>query len=107
MGLIRYLQIGVVIALVSSGFYIKHLIGVQAVLKYEQAELKAEIKSREDNMKLLVIQLDKEAEYRQIAESALVELYKDVPDVEYQTDLPPNIQGVLDRFHSRIRPSTP
>jgi len=107
MMIIRYLQIGVVVALVASGFYIKHLIGVQAVLKHEKIELEAQIQTNADNLKLVVSQLDREIEYRQIAESALSELYKDVPDVEYQTTLPPNIQGVLDRFHSRIRPNSP
>ena len=105
--MMKYFQLFALIALVSSGFYIKQLIGVQAVLKLEKTQLEETIKNKEENMKLLVIQLDREAEYRQIAETALGELYKDVPDVEYQTTLPPNIQGVLDRFHSRVLPSNP
>lgn len=100
----KYLQISALIMLVAAGFAIKHLIEAKAVLEIENTQLEETIQNKEENMKLLVIQLDREAEYRQIAESALGELYKDVPDVEYQTDLPPNIQGVLDRFHSRIHP---
>lgn len=107
MGLIKYLQIGVVLALVASGYYIKHLIEVNAVMEVEKAALEQVIQTKADNEKLLVQQLDREIEYRQIAESALGELYKDVPDVEYQETLPPNIQGVLDRFHSRIRTGNP
>ena len=105
--MMRYLQIGAIIALVSMGMYIKHLVGMQALLKDQVTELEAERQFKEENMKLLVVQLDREIEYRMIAESALTELYKDVPDVEYQTTLPPNIQNVLDRFHSSIRVRTP
>lgn len=105
--MLKYLQLFTLIALIGSGFLIKYLIGYQAVLEIQKTQLEEVIKNKEENMKLLVIQLDREAEFRQIAESALTELYKDVPDVEFKTDLPPNIQGVLDRFHSRIRTDNP
>lgn len=101
--MLKYIQVAALIALVSSGFYIKHLIGVQAVMKSEVAALEAQIETNQRNLKLVVNQLDREAEYRLIAESALSELYKDVPDVEFKETLPPNIQNVVDNFHLRIR----
>ena len=106
MNPIRYLKIGVVLLLVSSGFYIKHLLNEREELIGENLVLETQIKINEDNLKTLVNLLDEEKEHREAAEEALLSL-KDVPDVEYSQNLPPNIQTVLDRFHARIRSTTP
>lgn len=106
MNPIRYLQIGVVLLLVSSGFYIKHLLNEQESLIEENLVLETQIKTNEANLKILTNLLDEEKEHREAAEEALLSL-KDVPDVEYSQNLPPNIQTVLDRFHARVRPTNP
>lgn len=107
MMIIRYIQAGVLVALVLAGFYIKHLLGVNEAIQAELAVIQAQAETNAKNLKLVVQQLDRESEYRLIAESALAGLNKDVPDVEYQQTLPPNIQNVVDRFHRSIRRNTP
>lgn len=103
MGLSTYLKIGALVALVATGFWINHVLNQNRKLREEAEIMTLQIQKNAENVKLLVQQLDREIEYRQIAESALGDLNNEVPDVVYSQSLPPEIQGVLDRFHSRVR----
>lgn len=102
--MMRYFQIAAVIAFISMGFAVKILVDQKRGLKEEILLLETQADITENNLKLVVQQLDREIEYRQIAETALNDLANEVPDVVYSQELPPQIQGVLDRFHERIRP---
>ena len=97
-----YLRVGALIALIAFGFWVKHVWNQNQRLVEQNQELSLQIEKNAKNLKLLVQQLDREIEYRQIAESTLNDLINEVPDVVYSQELPPKIQGVLDRFHSRI-----
>jgi len=102
--MMKYLQIGALIGLVVFGFWINRLWNENQRLSEENSELVLQAKKTADNMKTLVQQLDREVTIRQMAETTLNELMNEVPDVVYTQELPPEIQGVLDRFHDRIRP---
>lgn len=102
LGLRTYLMIGGLIALMGMGLLVNHLWKRNADLRETNQTMELQIKKTTENIKLLVTQLDREAENRQNAEKALTELMQEVPDVVYSQSLPPEIQGVLDRFHTRI-----
>ena len=102
LGLKAYLMIGGLVALMGMGLLVNHLWKRNADLKEANQIMELQIKKTTENMKLLANQLDREAENRQNAEQALTELMQEVPDVVYSQTLPPEIQGVLDRFHTRI-----
>lgn len=102
--MMMYLRIGLLVVLVAAGFWVKHIWNQNVELREENSQMTLQIEKNAQNVKLLVQQLDREVEYRQIAESALNQLSNEVPDVIYSQALPPEIQGVLDRFHQRIRP---
>lgn len=102
LGLKAYLMIGGLVALMGMGLLVNHLWKRNADLKEANQTMELQIEKTTENMKLLVNQLDREAENRQNAEQALTELMQEVPDVVYSQSLPPEIQGVLDRFHTRI-----
>jgi hypothetical protein len=97
-----YLRIGALLALIAFGFWFKHLWDENTALIKNNVEMSKQIEKNAENMKLLVQQLDREIEYRQIAESALSDLSNEVPDVVYSQKLSPEIQGVINRFHARI-----
>jgi hypothetical protein len=99
--MIRYLQIGALVGLVAFGFWINHLWKENQRLSEENTQMILQAEKTAENLKLLVQQLDREVEYRQIAESALSQL-NEVPDVVYSQRLSPEIQSVLDNFHTRI-----
>lgn len=101
--MMMYLRIGALAVLVAFGFWVNHLWNQNQRLNAENFQMELQIEKHAENLKLLVQQLDREVEYRQIAESALNQLSEDVPDVVYSQSLPPEIQSVLDSFHSRIR----
>ena len=100
--MMMYLRIGALVALVAFGFWINHLWKQNQRLNEENTQMELQIEKHAENLKLLVQQLDREVEYRQIAESVLSNL-NEVPDVIYSQSLPPEIQNVLDNFHARIR----
>ena len=97
-----YLRIGALLFLVAFGFWVKNLWNNNQELKAQNQEMLVQLERSAENMKLVVRQLDREIEYRQIAETALNDLKDEVPDDVYSQELPPEIQGVLDRFHDRI-----
>lgn len=99
--MMRYLQIGALVGLVAFGFWFNSVLNKNKELRLENETLVLQAEKTAENMKLLVIQLDRETEYRQIAESAIGQL-NEVPDVVYSQKLPPEIQDVLDGFHERI-----
>lgn len=102
--MIKYLQLTAVIAFISMGFVMKILVNQKKVLQRELSVLEQQEETTKKNLLLTVQQLDREIEYRLLAENALNDLMKEVPDVVYSQQLPPEIQGILDRFHQRIRP---
>lgn len=102
--MMKYLQLTAVIAFVSMGFALKILVDQKKALQRELSVLEQQEEVTKRNLLLTVRQLDREIEYRLLAENALNDLMKEVPDVVYSQQLPPEIQGVLDRFHQRIRP---
>ena len=102
LGIRAYLSIAVLVVLVGTGVFAKYLWNQNRILRDKNEVMELQIQTTQDNVKLLVQQLDREAENRQNAEAALNELMQEVPDVVYSQSLPPEIQGVLDRFHSRI-----
>jgi uncharacterized protein YoxC len=102
LGLRAYLSVAVLVILVGTGVFAKHLWNQNRILREKNEAMGLQMETIQDNAKLLVQQLDREAENRQNAEAALNELMQEVPDVVYSQSLPPEIQGVLDRFHSRI-----
>lgn len=102
LGLKAYLMIGAAVAFLGMGLLVNHLWKKNADLREANQIMELQIEKTQENIKLLVQQLDREAENRQNAEQALNELMQEVPDVVYSQSLPPEIQGVLDRFHSRI-----
>jgi hypothetical protein len=102
--MMKYLQIGALIGLVAFGFWINRLWNENQRLSEENSELVLQAEKTAENMKTLVQQLDREITIRQMTETTLNELMNEVPDVVYTQELPPEIQGVLDRFHDRIRP---
>jgi len=99
--MMKYFQIGALVGLVALGFWFNSVLNKNRELKLENEILISQAEKAAENMRLLVIQLDREVEYRQIAESALGQL-NEVPDVVYSQELPPEIQGILDNFHERI-----
>jgi len=99
-----YLTIGALLLAAGVALWVDNLWESNRRLSSQNEELTLQIEKNAENLRLLVQQLDREIEYRQIAESALEDLGKEVPDVVYSQSLPPEIQGVLDRFHERIRP---
>lgn len=102
--MMKYLQLAAILAFVSMGFAVKILFEQKRELRLEVEALELQAEKTAENMKTLVQQLDREIEIRQLTESTLNELMNEVPDVVYTQQLPPEIQGVLDRFHDRIRP---
>ena len=102
--MMKYLQLAAILAFVSMGFAVKILSKQKRELRLEVEALELQAEKTAENMKTLVQQLDREIEIRQLTESTLTELMNEVPDVVYTQQLPPEIQGVLDRFHDRIRP---
>lgn len=99
-----YLTVGALLVAGGVALWVNNLWENNKRLSSQNEELTLQIEKNAENVRLLVQQLDREIEYRQIAESALEDLGKEVPDVVYSQSLPPEIQGVLDRFHERIRP---
>ena len=99
--MIRYFQIAAVVAFVAFGFWINSLINENRELSEQNTQMTLQAEKTAENLKLMVQQLDREIEYRQIAESALSQL-NEVPDVVYSQRLSPEIQSVLDNFHTRI-----
>lgn len=99
-----YLTVGALLVAGGVALWVNNLWENNKRLSSQNEELTLQIEKNAENLRLLVQQLDREIEYRQIAESALEDLGKEVPDVVYSQSLPPEIQGVLDRFHDRIRP---
>lgn len=99
-----YLSIGALFLAAGIALWVDSLWENNRRLSSQNEELTLQIEKNAENVRLLVQQLDREIEYRQIAESALEDLGKEVPDVVYSQSLPPEIQSVLDRFHERIRP---
>jgi hypothetical protein len=99
--MMMYFRIAALVGLVALGFWIKQIWSQNQELKEQAAVMTLQIEKNAQNVKLLVQQLDREIEYRQIAETALGQL-SEVPDVVYSQGLPPEIQGVVDRFHARI-----
>lgn len=100
--MLTYLKIGALVALVALGFWFKHVLNQNAVLREQNEVMQLQIEKTNENLKLVVQQLDRETEYRQIAESALNNLSNEVPDVVYSQRLPPEIQRVIDDFQARI-----
>ena len=72
-------------------------------LKDENKRLNTQIEVIEINVDLLETLLEDEKKTREAAQEALNALLEDVPDEVFQTTLPPEIQSVIDGFHSRIR----
>mgnify|MGYP000957650905 CR=1 FL=1 len=99
--MMKYLQIGALVGLVAFGFWINHLWNENQRLFEENIQMELQAEKTAENMKLVIQQLDREIEYRQIAESALSQL-NEVPDVIYSQRLSPEIQSVLDNFHIHI-----
>lgn len=97
----------IIFALVSFGVYAKHLWNKNQELRRENEILAVQVETNETNLKLVVQHLDREAELRLQAEEALNALLKEVPNEEYSQALPPNIQRVVDNFHSSIGHSAP
>ena len=102
--MIKYLQIGIVVGVVAGAVTLKLLWDSNQELKAEKLILETQIQVNADNLVLLTNQLAFEQKNRISAQVALSELAKEVPDVIYSQELPPTIQGVLDRFHQSIRP---
>jgi len=102
--MINSLKIGALVGLVAFGFWTKTIWNQNIKLRETNEVMELQIEKNAENVKLLVQHLDREIEYRQIAETALIDLASEVPDVVHSQPLPPEIQGVLDRFHERIRP---
>ena len=100
--MMKYLQIGVLVGLVAIGFWFNSVLNKNKELRLENETLILQAEKTAENLKLMVQQLDREIEYRQIAESALSQL-NEVPDVIYSQRLSPEIQSVLDNFHARIQ----
>lgn len=97
-----YLKIGALVGLVAFGFWFKTIWSQNNQLQKANETMYLQIEKNADNLVLLVRQLDREVEYRQIAESALRNLSDEVPDGVYSQTLPPEIQNVLDDFNNRI-----
>lgn len=93
------------VALIIGGgvFYISSLRDKVDELETQVSLQKEQIKIHADNVVLLTEQLAFEAENNEIGQTAISELKEQVPHVDFNTPLPPSVQGVLDRFHSRIR----
>lgn len=100
--MMKYLQIGALVGLVVLGFWFNSILNKNKELRLENETLVLQAEKTAENLKLMVQQLDREIEYRQIAESALSQL-NEVPDVVYSQRLSPEIQSVLDNFHARIQ----
>ena len=100
--MMKYFQIGALVGLVAIGFWINTVLNKNKELRLENETLVLQAKKTAENLKLMIQQLDREIEYRQIAESALSQL-NEVPDVIYSQRLSPEIQNVLDNFHARIQ----
>ena len=99
-----YLTVGALLIAGGVALWVDNLWENNRRLSSQNEELTLQIEKNAENLRLLVQQLDREIEYRQIAESVLEDLGKEVPNVVYSQSLPPEIQGVLDRFHERIHP---
>ena len=100
--MMKYLQIGALVGLAALGFWFNSVLNKNKELRLENETLILQAEKTAENLKLMVQQLDREIEYRQIAESALSQL-NEVPDVIYSQRLSPEIQSVLDNFHARIQ----
>lgn len=100
--MMKYLQIGALVGLVAISFWFNSVLNKNKELRLENETLILQAEKTAENLKLMVQQLDREIEYRQIAESALSQL-NEVPDVIYSQRLSPEIQSVLDNFHARIQ----
>jgi len=102
--MMKYLQLVVIVVLISMGFAVKFLSDQRRELRLEVEALELQIERTAENMRILVRHLDREIEIRQMTESTLTELMNEVPDAVYTQQLSHEIQGILDRFHGRIRP---
>ncbi len=100
--MMKYLQIGALVGLVAIGFWFNSVLNKNKELRLENETLVLQAEKTAENLKLMVQQLDREIEYRQIAESVLNQL-NEVPDVIYSQRLSPEIQSVIDNFHARIK----
>ena len=100
--MMKYFQIGALVGLVAIGFWFNTVLNKNKELRLENETLVLQAKKTAENLKLMIQQLDREIEYRQIAETALSQL-NEVPDVIYSQRLSPEIQNVLDNFHARIQ----
>ena len=104
MNPLKMVQIGVLMGVIAGAVTLKLLWSANQELKAEKLFLETQISITEDNTVLLVSQLAFEQKNRISAQVALSQLRKDVPDVVYSKALPPEIQGIIDQFHSDIRP---
>lgn len=103
MNPLMYIKVAALVGVIAGAIALKGLWDSNQELKAEKLILETQIETNDRNLKLLTKLLANEKETREAAQAAMSELAKDVPDVIYSQELPPSIQGVLDRFHSRIR----
>lgn len=83
--------------------------GASVYLKNRNSHLSSELskmtiafEKAEENLVLVSDQLRQETKTRRIAEEALSSL-KDVPDADYNQELPESVRSVLDTFHNSLR----
>jgi len=99
---LKMIQLGLLVLAIAGAFYGKHLYDKNQELKAENLLLETQIGINEKNVELLTQLLNTERRNAEAKITALSELASEVPDVVYSQELPPSIQGVLDRFHSAI-----
>lgn len=104
MNPIRYIQIAVVVGVIALAFTSKLLWDSNQELKARNSVLSDQLRINERNVQLLNVLLEREREIKEAAFIAITELRKEVPDEVYSQELPPELQGVIDRFNRRIRP---
>lgn len=104
MNPMRYVQLAVLFGVIGLAISTKILWDNNQELKETKRILEVQAENNAANMVLFSEALKREQEIREEAQTALSELGRDVPDVIYSQELPPSIQGVLDRFHDSIRP---
>jgi hypothetical protein len=87
---------------VASGIALFVLWGWYDEVKDELKTVQIAREKAESNLQLVSDQLENERETREAAEAALSDL-RAVPDVDYQTPLPPSIGNVLIDFRDRMQ----
>lgn len=102
MNPLKMIQLGLLVLAIAGAFYGKLLYDKNQELKAENLLLETQIGINEKNVELLTQLLDTERRNAEAKITALSELASEVPDVVYSQQLPPSIQGVLDRFHAAI-----